>query len=67
MTRKDCLRIANALSYTRPEANWNANKKVQWELDLNAVACTLENYVPSFHAKRDMFFEVARGTLTPET
>lgn len=45
MTKRHFIALARALLAERPGDNWDANKKVQWELDCKAVAkvCLAQN------------------------
>lgn len=38
MSKKDFIALADALRAEKPGKNWDANKMVQWELDVQAVA-----------------------------
>jgi hypothetical protein len=38
MTRRDFELIAQALKEQRPGEHWDANKHVQWDLDVKALA-----------------------------
>jgi hypothetical protein len=52
MTKKDFEAIAAALKREKPGANWDANKHVQWNLDVRAFAnvCAASN--PRFDRTR---------------
>jgi hypothetical protein len=41
MTRKDYKLLAGALKSERPGENWDANKRVQWNQDVKAIARVL--------------------------
>lgn len=49
MTKKHFNLIALSLNGTRPEDNWDANKKVQWNLDVKVIA----NVCGSFNSNFD--------------
>lgn len=59
MTKKDYVVLAAGLKAEKPGANWEANKYIQWRLDVQAVAkvCQWDN--PRFN--RDRFY-AACGT-----
>ena len=42
MTRKDYIKLADALHREKPGNNWNPNKLVQWELDVKPIADVLQ-------------------------
>jgi hypothetical protein len=42
MTRKDYIAFAAAFKKEMPGANWDPNKRVQWALDILAVAAVLQ-------------------------
>jgi hypothetical protein len=53
MSRKHFKALADALKAEKPGDNWNPNKRVQWELDVKAIADTCAQFNPNF--KRDRF------------
>ena len=53
--------IALALKDERPGTNWDANKKVQWDLDVKAIANACGGLF-----KRERFIEVAGGLFWPK-
>lgn len=52
MTKMHFETIAKALLLERPGENWDANKRVQWELDVKAVANALAWHAPRFDRAR---------------
>jgi len=53
--------LAEALKYERPKPNWSANKWVQWEMDVKAIAevChSMSNFTPNGNRAfdRDKFY-----------
>ena len=59
MTRKHFKAISNALKAERPGEHWNANKRVQWDLCVKAIAeaCAAQNE----WFKREQFYEACGG------
>jgi hypothetical protein len=53
MSRKHFRALADALKAEKPGDNWNPNKRVQWELDVKAIANTCAQFNSNF--KRDRF------------
>jgi hypothetical protein len=53
MSRKHFRALADALKAEKPGDNWNPNKRVQWELDVKAIANTCAQFNPNF--QRDTF------------
>lgn len=58
MTRKDYILIAAALHRGKPEAHWDANKRVQYDMDVRNVATAFANDNPKFDRA---FFLLACG------
>jgi hypothetical protein len=52
MTKKHFEYMANALRCARPGENWDANKKVQWDLCVRAVADTCKHFNGAFDRER---------------
>jgi hypothetical protein len=52
MTKKHFQQLAEALSVERPGIHWDANKKVQWELDVKAIVRACRSSNPRFDAQR---------------
>lgn len=59
MTRKDYIKLAGALKAERPGENWDANKRVQWDQDVKAIARVLESDNKLF--KTDVFTAACGG------
>lgn len=59
MTRKDYVKLAGALKAERPGLNWDANKRVQWDLDVKAVARVLASANDRFD--HDVFIAACGG------
>jgi hypothetical protein len=53
MTRQHFKALAEALKFERPGANWDPNKRVQWEQDCKAIADVCNRFNGGF--KRDRF------------
>jgi hypothetical protein len=52
MSRKHFKALAEALKAERPGDNWNPNKRVQWELDVKAIANTCATFNANFKRQR---------------
>jgi hypothetical protein len=52
MSRKHFKALAEALKAEKPGANWSANKHVQWQLDVNAIAATCARFNGNFKRER---------------
>lgn len=52
MSKRHFEALAAALKHERPEAHWNANKLVQWDLDCKAIARACQQSNPRFDAAR---------------
>src|SRR5271166_5021243 len=63
MSKRDFVALADALRAEKPGDNWNPNKRVQWELDVEAIAdvCAASN--PRF--KRDRWMSYIAGECGP--
>jgi hypothetical protein len=63
MSKQDFIALADGLRAEKPGENWNPNKRVQWELDVKAVAdvCAASN--PRF--KRDRWMSYVNGECGP--
>jgi hypothetical protein len=59
MTKKDYEAIATAFRVERPGKNWDANKHVQWDADVNAVSLVMQRDNPRFDRTR--FLAACRG------
>ena len=59
MTKKNYEVIATALAASRPHAEWDANKMVQWELDVRNVAIVLQR--DNLRFKRNYFEDACRN------
>lgn len=63
MSKKDFIALADALRAEKPGANWDANKHVQWECDVKAVADVLARDNPRF--MRGRWMEYVNGLCGP--
>ena len=61
MTKKDYIAFADALKRERPADHWDANKHVQWNLDVRAIAAVLARDNARFDRER---FLTACGELS---
>jgi hypothetical protein len=63
MSKRDFVALADALRREKPGENWNPNKRVQWELDVKAIAdvCAVAN--PRF--KRERWMSYIAGECGP--
>jgi hypothetical protein len=52
MTRKHFQLIADHLNYTRPEASWCPNKRLQWKMDVKAIANACQASNSNFDRER---------------
>lgn len=52
MTKKDYVKFASALRGEKPGMHWDANKHVQWDLDVRAVTRVLRDDNPNFDEAR---------------
>jgi hypothetical protein len=52
MSRKHFKALADALKTEKPGDNWNPNKRVQWELDVKAIANTCATFNGRFSRSR---------------
>jgi hypothetical protein len=59
MSKKHFIALAQALHYRRPEDHWDANKRVQWELDVNAIADVCARFNGAFD--RGRFISACNG------
>lgn len=44
--------LANALNGTRPGENWDANKRVQWNMDVKTIAGVCFSFNPGFDMEK---------------
>ena len=54
MSKKHFIALADALRQTRPADHWDANKRVQWEMDVRVIADVLNQSNPRFNYSRWM-------------
>ena len=54
MTKKNFIALADALKSEQPWTNWDPNKRIQWELDVRAVANVCQTSNPRFNRQRWM-------------
>jgi hypothetical protein len=59
MSRNDFEMLAHALKEERPGDNWSANKRVQWNLDVKAVASVCKRV--NFRFDIQKFLEACGG------
>lgn len=59
MTKQHFQYLAQALKMERPGENWDPNKKVQWDLDVKAIANVCKHFNGAF--QRDRFLKAAGG------
>jgi hypothetical protein len=52
MSRKHFKALAESLKAEKPGENWNPNKRVQWELDVQAIANTCARFNSNFKRER---------------
>ena len=52
MSKKHFVAIAEALRSEKPGENWDPNKRVQWMLDVRAIARVLASYNAAFDLER---------------
>ena len=52
MTKKHFIALADALRAEKPGTNWDANKHVQWGLDVKAIANVCAAHNPNFNLGR---------------
>lgn len=52
MSRKHFKALADALKDEKPGDNWNPNKRVQWEIDVKAIANTCARFNDRFNSSR---------------
>ena len=57
--RRHYRAIAAALFSQRPQPHWDANKRVQWDWDVHAIANLFEHDNTSF--QRDQFYDACGG------
>jgi len=63
MSKRDFVKLADALRAERPGDNWNPNKRVQWELDIKAIANVCAESNPRF--KRERWMSYVNGECGP--
>lgn len=63
MSKKDFIALANALRAQKPAEHWDPNKRVQWELDVKAIAdvCAASNRA----FMRDRWMDYVNGLCGP--
>jgi hypothetical protein len=52
MTKKHFIALADALRAEKPGDNWDPNKRVQWDLDVKAIANFCAEQNPRFDRER---------------
>lgn len=63
MTKRHFIALADALRNERPGDLWDPNKRVQWDLDVLAIAHVCEQANPRFN--RDRWLGYIAGTNGP--
>lgn len=56
MSKKHFIALADALRAQRPADHWDPNKRVQWELDVKAVADVCQQANGNFNRERWMAY-----------
>ena len=59
MTRQHFKALADAPKEERPAEHWDANKRLQWDKDVEAVARACKHFNPGFKPQR--FFDACGG------
>lgn len=62
MTRMHFNALANALASERPGDNWDANKRVQWNQDVKAIASVCNQFNNGFDRSR--FIDACGGLFS---
>jgi hypothetical protein len=56
MSKQDFIKLADALRAEKPAPNWSANKHVQWEQDIKAIADACASANPRFMRERWLLY-----------
>jgi hypothetical protein len=59
MTRQHFQAIADTFRSNRPNDHWDANKRLQWDMDVNAMADVCRRFNAQF--KRERFIDACGG------
>ena len=63
MSKKHFIALADALRAEKPASHWDPNKRVQWELDVKAIADVCCSSNPRF--KRERWLAYVNGECGP--
>jgi hypothetical protein len=63
MTKQHCIALADALRETRPAEHWDANKRLQWQMDVDAIASVCARANSRFN--RERWLGYIRGECGP--
>lgn len=63
MSKKHFIALADALRAQKPADHWDPKQKVQWELDVKAVASICAHF--NYNFNRDLWMRYVNGECGP--